>query len=92
VREETGLEVRVVRLIGIYSTPHRVTSYADGQRWQSVTAHFWAEITGGTLGISNETTAVGFFSSSAMAALDIVDPHIERIQDFFARQEAAFVR
>jgi 8-oxo-dGTP pyrophosphatase MutT (NUDIX family) len=30
VWEETGLIVRVVRLIGIYSTPHRVTYYADG--------------------------------------------------------------
>jgi 8-oxo-dGTP pyrophosphatase MutT (NUDIX family) len=92
VWEETGLEVRVVRLIGIYSTPHRVTYYADGQRWQSVTAHFLAAVTGGTLGVSNETTDVGFFSPPDLAALDIVDPHLERIHDFFAGQAAAFVR
>jgi hypothetical protein len=49
-------------------------------------------ITGGTLGVSNETTAVGFFSRADLAALDIIDPHLERIDDFFARQEAAFVR
>ena len=92
VWEETGLTVRVVRLIGIYSTPHRVTFYEDGQRWQIVTAHFLVDITGGTLGVSNETTAVGFFSPQEIATMDIVDPHIERIQDFFAGQEAAFVR
>lgn len=92
VWEETGLTVRVVRLLGGYSTPHRITYYPDGNRWQMVTANFLAEITSGTPGVSDETTAVGFFSSSEMATLDIVDPHIERLDDFFASQEAAFLR
>jgi 8-oxo-dGTP pyrophosphatase MutT (NUDIX family) len=92
VWEETGLVVRVVRLLGIYSTPHRVTYYKDGQHWQVVAANFLAEITGGTLGVSNETTDVHFFSPADLATLDIVDSHLERIQDFFVGQEAAFVR
>ena len=92
VWEETGLKVLVVRLLGIYSTPHRVVYYEDGKRWQIVSANFLAEITSGTPEVSNETTAVGFFSPPEMAALDIVDPHIERIEDFFAGQEAAFFR
>lgn len=58
VWEETGLRVRVVRLIGIYSTPHRITYYADGNRWQTVSANFLAEITGGTLGVSDGTRGV----------------------------------
>jgi len=92
VWEETGLAVRVVRLLGIYSTPHRVTYYEDGQRWQTVTTNFLVEITGGTLGVSNETTAVGFFSPQEMATMDIVDPHLERIQDFFSGQTTVFIR
>jgi ADP-ribose pyrophosphatase YjhB (NUDIX family) len=92
VWEETGLVVRVVRLLGLYSTPHRVTYYEDGQHWHIVAANFLVAITGGTLGVSNETTAVGFFSQADMAALDIVDPHRERIDDFFAGQDTAFVR
>ena len=92
VQEETGLVVRIVRLIGVYSTPHRVTYYADGQRWQIVTAHFLAAVTGGVLGLSDETTDAGFFSRAAIAEMDIIDSHIERIHDFFAGQEAAFVR
>jgi ADP-ribose pyrophosphatase YjhB (NUDIX family) len=47
VWEETGLFVRVVRLIGISSTPHRVTSYADGHRWQTVSVTFLTAIMGG---------------------------------------------
>jgi ADP-ribose pyrophosphatase YjhB (NUDIX family) len=92
VWEETGLTVRVVRLIGIYSTPHRVTYYADGNRWHVVAANFLAEITGGSLGLSNETTEAGFFSQTEMATMDIIDAHIERLQDFFAGQETAFFR
>ena len=92
VWEETGLIVRVVRLIGIYSTPHRVTYYADGHRWQTVSVSFLTAITGGTLGLSDETTDVGFFSLEEMAQLDIIDPHRERVQDFLVGQEAAFVR
>src|SRR3989442_723557 len=69
-----------------------VVCYEDGNRWQMVSANFLVEITSGTLGVSNETTAVGFFSPPEMAELDIVDPHIERIQDFLAGQEAAFFR
>lgn len=92
VWEETGLTVRVVRLIGIYSNPHRITYYADGNRWQTVTAHFLAEVTGGTLGLSRETTAAGFFSPAELAALDIIDPHRERLHDFLADQDGPFSR
>jgi 8-oxo-dGTP pyrophosphatase MutT (NUDIX family) len=92
VWEETGLQVRIVRLLGIYSTPHRVVHYEDGNRWQIVSANFLADILSGTPGVSNETTAVGFFSPPEIAELDIIDPHIERIQDFFVGQETAFFR
>ena len=92
VWEETGLIVRVVRLIGIYSTPHRVTYYADGHRWQTVSVSFLTTMTGGTLGLSDETTDVGFFSLEEIAQLDLIDPHWERVQDFLVGQEAAFFR
>jgi ADP-ribose pyrophosphatase YjhB (NUDIX family) len=62
----------VVRLIGIYSTPHRVTSYADGHRWQTVSVTFLTARTGATLGLSDETTEVGFFSLEEIAQLEDV--------------------
>ena len=36
VLEETGLHVQVGRLIGVYSNPHRLIEYADGNRFQHV--------------------------------------------------------
>lgn len=92
VWEETGLRVRAVRLVGVYSTPHRVTEYADGNRFHFVALVFTCEVLDGELGLSDETTAVGYFSRAEMEELDIVDPHVERIDDAFANEVSAFVR
>ena len=59
VREETGLHVRVGRLIAVYSTPHKLLEYPDGNRYQLVVLHFVAEPIGGVLGAGDETTEIG---------------------------------
>src|SRR5690242_14905771 len=48
VLEETGLHVRIVRLIGIYSSPHYLIERANGNREQAVVMHFEATPIGGT--------------------------------------------
>ena len=40
VLEETGLEVRVTRLIGVYTSPNLIVEYADGNRLQPVAFSF----------------------------------------------------
>lgn len=92
VWEETGLEVKVGRLVGIYTTPDRIMTYANGDRSQLVAFSFEAEITGGTMGLSDETTDIGYFALTDLAAIDIMEHHLERIQDALAGQIAAFVR
>ncbi|MDX1992359.1 MAG: NUDIX domain-containing protein [bacterium] len=92
VYEETGLHIEVGRLVGIYTTPHRIITYADGNRWQLVSLCFIGTVTGGTLGLSDETTEIGYFSPDELATLELMEHHRERIQDALAGQEAAFVR
>ena len=92
VLEETGLVVSVGRLLGVYSSPHRILEYADGNRRQGLTLSFEAEIIGGELGLSDETTAFGFFSQKQMESMDVMESSYDRIEDAFAGQEAAFVR
>jgi 8-oxo-dGTP pyrophosphatase MutT (NUDIX family) len=92
VREETGLEVRVTRLIGVYTSPHVLLEYAPDKREQMVGLCFAAEPTGGALGLSGETTAADYFTPAEIAALDVLPHHIERIADAFAGAVAAFVR
>ena len=71
VWEETGLEVHVNRLIAVYSTPHKLLEYPDGNRYQLVVLHFSANAMGGNLGTSNETTAASYFSQAEVEELDI---------------------
>jgi len=90
--EETGPHVRVIKLIGIYSNPHRQVEYADGNRFHFVGLCFEAEAIGGQLGLSEESTAFGYFTPAEIDNLDLMEHHRERIQDALAAQIAAFVR
>jgi len=91
-REETGLEVRLVRLLGVYSNPNRIVEYAGGNRQHVVALCFEAIHTGGTLGLSDETTAYGYFSKEEIARMDVFESHLERIADAFDGSAAPYIR
>ena len=90
--EETGLQVRIVRLLGVYSSPHRLVEYPDGNRYHIVALNFEAEPIGGTLALSDETTDYGYFSWDEIAHLDVMETHVERLTDVFSGQPLPFVR
>jgi ADP-ribose pyrophosphatase YjhB (NUDIX family) len=92
VREETGLQVRIVRLLGVYSNPHRLVEYADGNRYHVVALNFEAEAIAGDLTLSDETTEFGYFSPDEIAQMDVMDPHIERVADAFAAHAEVVVK
>lgn len=92
VWEETGLRVRAERLIGVYSSPHRLLEYADGNRYHLVSLSFEAEVTGGELRLSDETTAFGYFTPREIEEMDLMPHHRERIADAVAGKAEAFVR
>ena len=91
VWEETGLHVEIARLVGVYSSPHMVTEYRDGNRFQFVSFCFEATITGGELQLSNETTAFGYFSKTAMAQMDVMENHVPRIAHAYLLAEQPFI-
>ncbi len=90
VFEETGLRVRIVRLIGVYSDPNYLIEYPDGNRIQVVALTFEAEPVGGTLGLSDETTEAGYFTLEEIERMDLLGPHVQRVRDAFVGREAAF--
>jgi 8-oxo-dGTP pyrophosphatase MutT (NUDIX family) len=91
VWEETGLAVEVERLLGVYSTPHRISVYADGNRWQNVGLVFVARIVGGALGLSHETLAAGFYPPAVAQTMDVFEHHLQYIQDALTMQPSAFL-
>lgn len=92
VWEETGLHVRTGRLIGVYSDPHQLVEYPDGNKVQIVVLNFEVEIIDGELCLSNETTDIGYFTWSEIETMDLIGRHKERIADALKGQEAAFVK
>lgn len=91
VWEETGLHVEVVRLIGIYSDPNRIVVYPDGNKVHIVALSFEAKITGGELGLSNETTEFGYFTLEEAAKMDIIGNHFQRISDAMTERSVPFI-
>ncbi|NLE43233.1 MAG: NUDIX domain-containing protein [Chloroflexi bacterium] len=92
VLEETGLTVSVGRLIGVYSDPHRITQYADGNRCHFVVLSFEATVVAGQPSVSAETLECGYFTADEIARMDVVDPHIERIADAWRCRRETYVR
>ena len=92
VMEETGLEVRVIRLIGVYTTPDMLIEYRDGNKIQPVAFSFEAEVTGGELGLSDETIDFGWYTVAEIDAMDTLEHHLTRIHDAVKDLPEAFFR
>jgi len=92
VFEETGLNVRVKRLVGVYSHPDQLVVYPDGNKAHIVALHFEAEIIDGELGLSNETTDFGYFTLEEIEMLEMLGRHKERIIDTMANQSETFIK
>ena len=92
VLEETGLTVRVKRLVGVYSHPDQLMVYRNGEKFQIVALHFEAESVGGNASLSNETTDFGYYSIEEIEELEMLGRHKERIIDTLEDREGAFIR
>ncbi len=92
VWEETGLHVEIARLVSVYTHPHRILEYADGNRFQLVVLHFEAIPIGGILTLTNETTAADYFAPSEIVALEMSPLDRIRILDTLKQQTATIIR
>ncbi|MBI3172120.1 MAG: NUDIX domain-containing protein [Chloroflexi bacterium] len=92
VWEETGLHVRITRLIGVYSDPNQLVIYNDGNKAFFVVMSFEAEIIGGELGLSDETTAFGYFSLAEMDSMPMHNRHQQRVVDALLNQPEALIK
>jgi ADP-ribose pyrophosphatase YjhB (NUDIX family) len=58
VREETGVDVELTGILGIYTDPAHVIAYDDGEVRQEFVVAFTARVVGGELKGSDESTEV----------------------------------
>jgi 8-oxo-dGTP pyrophosphatase MutT (NUDIX family) len=82
VREETGLEVAVGRLIGLYAKPQK----------HEMVLTFAAHVTGGALQPSDEADLHEWVAPDRLSQRQILPKHLERIQDALRDEPAAIVK
>jgi 8-oxo-dGTP pyrophosphatase MutT (NUDIX family) len=92
VWEETGLKVGVKRLTSVFSSPDRLVIYSDGGQFQIIALSFEVEVVGGKIGLSDETTDIGYYSLDEIEGMDLLGHHKQFILDTLAGQDAAFIR
>ena len=86
VREETGFDVRIDRIVGIYSDPGHVFAYDDGEVRQEFSICLACTITGGSLSVSGESTDVRFFAPEDIPDMQIHESVLKRIRDYLSNQ------
>ncbi len=90
--EETGLIVKVRRLVSVFSSPDRLVIYSDGSKFQLVVLGFEVEWIGGEPKLSDETTEAGYFNLGEIDTMDIFPHHLQFIQDALESNHATFIR
>ena len=73
VKEETGLDIEITGLLGIYSDPAHVIAYTDGEVRQEFNITYYGSVVGGTLAVSDESTDVRFIDSADFDRIPIHD-------------------
>ena len=91
VKEETGIDVEVTGLVGIYSNPNHVMAYDDGEVRQQCSICFTTRMLGGQLATSSETKEVRFVDPADLAALSIHPSMRLRIDHYLGHRSAPYI-
>lgn len=73
VKEETGLDIDITGLLGIYTDPQHVIAYADGEVRQEFNVTYLGRVVGGTIATSDESTEVRFVDPTEFDHMPIHD-------------------
>ncbi|MET8667491.1 NUDIX domain-containing protein [Streptomyces tendae] len=80
VLEETGIDVEVDSIVGLYTDPEHVLAYDDGEVRQQFSICFHAHAVGGTLRMSSESKEVRWVDPADLDGLDIHPSMMLRIR------------
>lgn len=93
VKEETNLDIRIKKLIGVYSDVNsQIFTYPNGKIVHFITSCFLAEITGGELRCnSDESLEIKFFGQEDLPK-NLLKMHPKWLEDALAQRDLAFIR
>ena len=91
VKEETGLDVEVVGLVGVYTNPQHVMAYADGEVRQQFSLCFTTKLLGGELQFDDESTDIAWVAEGDLAGYPMHPSMRLRVQHFFDRRALPYL-
>ncbi|WP_062998004.1 NUDIX domain-containing protein [Nocardia mikamii] len=72
-REESGLDIEITGLLGIYTDPAHVIAYEDGEVRQEFNITYYGRVVGGRIAVSTESTEVRFIRPDELPEIPVHD-------------------
>lgn len=91
VKEETGLDVEVTGLSGIYTSPHHVVAFTDGEVRQQFSLCFTTAVRGGALAIDHESTDIAWTDPDKIVDLDMHPSMRLRIDHYLENRDSPYL-
>jgi ADP-ribose pyrophosphatase YjhB (NUDIX family) len=91
VKEETGLDVEVTGLIGVYTNPRHVMAYTDGEVRQQFSLCFTTRLIGGQLQVDSESTDIAWTSPQDIESVNMHPSMRLRIQHYLERRRTPYL-
>jgi ADP-ribose pyrophosphatase YjhB (NUDIX family) len=91
VKEETGLDVEVTGLIGVYTNPNHVMAYTDGEVRQQFSLCFTTRLLGGDLLADSESTDIAWTPTPDIPSLNMHPSMRLRIQHYLEHRDTPYL-
>lgn len=92
VKEETGIDVKITGLVGIYTNPKHLIEYtSDGEVRQEFSIVFTAEPTGGTATTNDEASEVVWLDPDELDGLQMHPTMRQRIDHFRQKRREPYL-
>jgi 8-oxo-dGTP pyrophosphatase MutT (NUDIX family) len=91
VKEETGLDVEITGLVGVYTNPHHVVAFTDGEVRQQFSLCFTTTLLGGTLAIDHESTDIAWTDPDDITRLEMHPSMRLRIDHYLQHRDRPYL-
>ncbi|WP_100485126.1 NUDIX hydrolase [Mycobacteroides abscessus] len=91
VKEETGLDVDITGLVGIYTNPAHIVAFSDGEVRQQFSLCFTTTLRSGELAIDHESTDIAWTEPANIDELDMHPSMRLRITHYLEQRPAPYL-
>jgi 8-oxo-dGTP pyrophosphatase MutT (NUDIX family) len=91
VKEETGYDVEVTGLVGLYTDARHIIAYSDGEVRRQFNICLTARVVGGALAISDESTDVRWVSPDEIEELSMHETQRLRLEHFLQGKSTPYI-